>query len=139
MTPIASIRVLLRRLAAGLLPLLCACAQGSADDQVWLRIRNDSGVVFEHVWQGHPVRGTDFDFGRLKPGQLSDWHAFPAQLPHYRKTAVQFEGGAQLIDVTDKAYPGGKPVLEPGRYTFAYTLVDGRLRLRVIAENASPR
>ena len=79
-----------------LLFVLCACA---AEPKVHLRIRNSGELAFEHVWQGSPLAGTDHDFGRIEPGQTSRWHAFPAELAHYRKTRLQPEQGRQLAVV----------------------------------------
>ena len=115
----------------GLLLLQPACASG---DPVRLRVRNAGVTTFEHVWQGSPLQGTDVDLGPLGPGQSSRWHAFPAHPSHYRKTAVQLEGGSQLIFVNEVAFPQRKTTLEPGWYTFEYRLDGGRLQLRVIEE-----
>ena len=119
--------------ALALAPTLAGAADAAAG-QVWLRVRNSSSVTFEHVWQGHPQRGSDHDFGRLVPRQTSRWHAFPAALPHYRKTRILLDDGRQLVDVTERAFPRGDAVLSPGRYTFDYTLQHGQLELRVIDE-----
>ena len=108
--------------------LLAACAQ-AREERLQLRIRNSGEIAFEHVWQGLPTAGTDHDFGRIEPGQTSHWHAFPAQLPHYRKTRLQPAQGRQFIDVIEQR-------LLPGRYTLDYALHDGRLRVRVIDEGA---
>lgn len=124
--------------------LASALATGSVQAQpprhggkVWLRVRNDSTTVFEHVWQGWPQRGTDVDLGPLQPGQTSRWHAFPAELPHYRKTRIQLPE-RQLTDVVDRALPGGRSTLAPGFYTLAYTLEGGTvLRLTVLAEEGT--
>ena len=120
--------------AAALAPLLRstrAHAQGS--DQVWLRVRNSSQEAFTHVWQGLPQQGTDVDLGPLLPGDTSRWHALPATLAHYRKTRIQI-GQRQFTHVTDTSFPQGRATLEPGRYTFAYTLEGDALRLTVIPE-----
>lgn len=137
-----------RTCVAGLLRILClalllapglaGCAPGTAaghGGQVWLRVRNSSGVVFLHVWQGHPIRKTDVDFGRIEPGRTSDWHPLPAAPVHYRKTAIQLADRRQLIHVTDHDYPGGRKALEPGRYTFDYRIdARGEALLTVIDE-----
>lgn len=102
--------------------VLSGGAQASDAAEVWLRIRNNTDITFTHVWQGAPHRGTEVDFGPLPPGQTSDWRAFPAALPHYRKTAVQLADGRQLIHITTTAFEPGRSELAPGRYTFAYTL-----------------
>lgn len=121
-------RTLLQR--AGL--LVPALAQ--AREAVWLRIRNDSPQPFEHVWLGLPRQGTDVDLGPVPPGQTSRWHAFPAAPPHYRKTGVQL-AERQLLHVNDTAYPRGHTALAPGRYTFAYRIEGGALRLTVVEES----
>lgn len=106
--------------------LLAAALSGGAhaDDEakVWLRIRNSTNVAFAHVWQGAPHLGSAADFGPLIPGRTSDWRAFPAALPHYRKTAVQLADGRQLIHIVTTALGPGRNELAPGRYTFEYTL-----------------
>lgn len=117
---------------------LWAPAWTRAGEPVWLRIRNDSRETFEHVWQGWPERGTSVDLGPLAPGQASRWQAFPAALPHYRKTRVQL-ADRQLVHVTDTAFPHGQATLAPGRYTFAYTLEGAALRLTVTEEADTPR
>lgn len=104
--------------------------------KVWIRIRNKSDETFDHVWQGHPRQGTDMDFGRVEPGQTSRWHAFPAVLPHYRKTRIQLRD-RQLTNATDTALPSGRSALDPGYYTFVYTLENGLLRLQVIEEGGA--
>lgn len=124
-------------LAAALAPLLRptgARAQGNAP--VWLRVRNGSQEAFTHVWQGLPQQGTDVDLGPLLPGETSRWHALPAELAHYRKTRIQI-GQRQLTHLTDTAFPGGHATLEPGRYTFTYTLDGGALRLTVTPDTGA--
>ena len=124
-------------LAAALAPLLRPTgtrAQGSAP--VWLRVRNGSQEAFTHVWQGLPQQGTDVDLGPLLPGETSRWHALPATLAHYRKTRIQI-GQSQWAHVTDTAFPGGRSALEPGHYTFTYTLDGGALRLTVTPETGA--
>lgn len=124
-------------LAAALAPLLRptgARAQGNAT--VWLRVRNGSQEAFTHVWQGLPQQGTDVDLGPLLPGDTSRWHALPATLAHYRKTRIQI-GQRQWTHVTDTAFPGGRSALEPGRYTFTYTLEGGALQLSVTPETGA--
>lgn len=125
--------------------LASALATGSALAQppghggkVWLRVRNDSTTVFEHVWQGWPQRGTDVDLGPLWPGQTSRWHAFPAELPHYRKTRIQLPE-RQVTDVIDRAFPAGRKALAPGYYTLTYSGSSSPgLQLRLIEEPGPP-
>lgn len=114
--------------------LIAGCAPARESGRVHLRIHNASTQVFEHVWQGLPTRGTDHDFGPIVPGATSAWHAFPVQLPHYRKTRIQLAGGRQLIDVIEPARWFGRPELAAGRYTLRYRLDDGRLQLELIHE-----
>jgi hypothetical protein len=112
-----------------LLFVLCACA---AEPKVHLRIRNSGELAFEHVWQGSPLAGTDHDFGRIEPGQTSRWHAFPAELAHYRKTRLQPEQGRQLIDVIDPMRWVGQPELPPGYYTLDYALHPRGLHMNLV-------
>ncbi len=118
----------LLQLAGLLVPALA-----QAREAVWLRIRNDSTEPFDHVWMGLPRQGTDVDLGPVAPGQTSRWHAFTAAAPHYRKTGVQL-AARQLLHVNDTAYPHGHTALAPGRYTFAYRIEAGALRLTVVKE-----
>ena len=117
--------------------LLAAPGCAHASRTVWLRIRNDSTELFEHVWLGLPQLGSDADLGPLAPGQMSRWHALPADpAAHYRKTRIQL-GRRQIIHVNDGAYPHARNTLSPGRsYTFAYTLAGTQARLAVIDEGA---
>lgn len=113
----------------GLLALsgLLLALHAQAADEIQLRIRNDSGEPFEHVWQGKPQFGTDVDLGPLAPGQTSRWHRLPGDLPHYRKTRVQL-ATRQLTGVL----PGA--ALAPGCYTFVCTLANGALRVMAVRE-----
>lgn len=124
------------RLALAVLCLALPFAGNAAEAMVHLRIRNSGEVAFLHVWQGWPERGTDHDFGRVEPGRTSHWHAFPAQLPHYRKTRLQPEHGRQIIDVIDRELPRGQARLAPGRYTLDYALRGANLQLHLIDESA---
>lgn len=125
---------MMRRTLLRLLPVLApGLAYAQDHPTVWLRVRNHSQEVFEHVWQGLPRTRSDVDLGPLRPGQTSRWHAVPATLAHYRKTRIQL-AQRQLVDVTDTSFPQGRTTLEPGHYTFAYTLEGDALRLTVIPE-----
>lgn len=128
-------------LLAGMAGLITggAHAQGQAHGgKVWLRVRNDSGIPFGHVWQGWPQRGTDVDLGPLQPGQTSRWHGFPTELPHYRKTRIQLPD-RQVTDVIDRAFAAGRKALAPGYYTLAYSGSGSPgLQLRLI-EDPEPR
>jgi len=125
---------MMRRTLLRLLPVLApGLAHAQDHPTVWLRVRNHSQEVFEHVWQGLPRTRSNVDLGPLRPGQTSRWHAVPATLAHYRKTRIQL-AQRQLTDVTDTSFPQGRATLEPGRYTFAYTLEGDALRLTVIPE-----
>lgn len=114
--------------------LLASPGRAHENPTVWLRIRNHSTERFEQVWLGLPQQGTDVDLGPLAPGEVSRWHALPAEpAAHYRKTRIQL-ARRQIIHVNDGAYPHARPTLSPGRsYTFAYTLA-GSQTLAVIDE-----
>ena len=125
---------MMRRTLLRLLPVLApGLAHAQDHPTVWLRVRNNSQEVFEHVWQGLPRTRSDVDLGPLRPGQTSRWHAFPATLAHYRKTRIQI-GQRQLTHVTDQSFPGGQATLAPGHYTFSYALEGGALHLSVTAQ-----
>lgn len=125
---------MMRRTLLRLLPVLApGLAHAQDHPTVWLRVRNHSQEVFEHVWQGLPRTLSNVDLGPLRPGQTSRWHAVPATLAHYRKTRIQ-RAQRQLVHVTDTSFPNGQATLAPGRYTFAYTLEEDALRLTLIPE-----
>ena len=101
-----------------------------ARQHIRLRVRNASSEPFEHVWQGHPQRGTDIDLGPLAPGETSRWHTLPAVLPHYRKTRVQLARRQVTGTLQGQA-------LLPGSYTFVCTLNahDGGLHVVAISDS----
>ena len=135
--PMPSARILFK---LALIPLLFAQGtRAAAAERVELRIHNAGPEVFEHVWQGLPGAGSDHDFGRIEPGQTSAWHAFPAQLAHYRKTRIQLEEGAQLTAVIDPVRHVGAATLAPGRYTLSYRIEHGAAELSLRPEPSATR
>lgn len=107
---------------------LLLALHAQAADEIQLRIHNDSGESFEHVWQGKPQLGTDVDLGPLAPGQTSRWHRLPGTQAHYRKTRVQL-ASRHLTGVLPDA------PLAPGCYTFVCTLEDGALQVVALRES----
>jgi len=115
-----------------LLMALSGCGNG---EQVQIRIRNDSDRDIEHFWLGAGgFGGSSFAYGAIPRGQTTPYQSFAPVLANYRKCNFITADGRQYLDTIYPERHIGSAELSPGRYTFAYDIVNDEPVLTLIQD-----
>lgn len=106
------------------------------NDQIYIRIRNDSDSNIDNFWLGAGPRGGSTGntaYGPIASGASTDYAQIEPVLANYRKLNFVADN-VRYQDVIDPQQYVGEPELPPGRYTFAYDIVDGKAVLTLIQD-----
>ncbi|MEI2688711.1 MAG: hypothetical protein V9H69_02975 [Anaerolineae bacterium] len=121
---------------------LTACAAGSRQPQLQIRLQNDTGMDIEHFWlgagSGDGGPGSR-SFGAIADGQATPYRRIKPVFGLYVKYNYIAEDGRRYLGSTFPRELLGQIELEPGNYTFILTLVDGESVVTVIRDDASYR
>ena len=117
--------------------LMVGCtSEERMNEKIMIRVRNESTLNFENAWLGAGERGGATQttaYGGIKAGDTSTYKEIDALLANYRKIDIVADG-TRYLDTIDPAAHVGTPELGPGRYTFAYAIIDGKLSLTLIVD-----
>ncbi len=111
--------------------------QSSCNDSesVQIRIRNNTGMEIEDFWLGAGGNGpSTIAYGSIEAGETTDYQAVEPVLARYRKLNFITVDGRQYLDTIYFEEHVGSAELAPGRYTFAYALVNGAAELTLIVD-----
>ena len=107
------------------LSLGCSDAAGPDGDGVRIRIGNDSESSFTSVAVTFPE--DQVDYGSVEAGSTSDYRRVSVA---YRMAYVVVRVGSTEQQIQPIDYVGEEP-LEPGRYTYSLSFLDGYLQLEL--------
>lgn len=110
--------------------------QTNTDDSIMIRIRNDSSFDFQYCWLGAGPNGgatQTTDYGRIKSGATSRYRHIESIFENYEKIDIVIDG-KRYLDTIDPQTEFGVPELAPGKYTFAYDIVNGETVLTFIED-----
>ncbi len=120
-------------LCTGLLVMtLWGCGGGEA---VQIRIRNVSDQDITKFWLGAGGRDqSTIAYGAIASGETSSYHSLEPVLANYRKCNFITADGRQYLDTIYPEEHIGSQELPPGRYTYAYDIVNGEASLTLIKD-----
>lgn len=106
---------------------------GCGPDQqsrIRIRIRNDSDQDITKFWLGAGGTGAStVSYGNIPAGSTTSYQSFAPVLANYRKSNFITADGGKFIDTIYPEDHLSAPELSPGSYTFAYTIVNGEVKL----------
>jgi hypothetical protein len=108
-----------------------------SSDRLHIRIRNESGLDITAFWlgAGSGAGGPGSRaYGEILSGATTPYRSLKPEFGSYSNYNFITEDGKRYVGSTVANELIGQAVLEPGYYTFAYTIVDNRAVVTMIPD-----